>query len=183
MELRKPASLALLAATILVAACGSDRDSPSPMQPQNTAPAMSAIANQAANQDTVVGPIEFGITDAESNVNALTLTASADSANLFPADGIVLAGTGPTRSITLTPFEARTGTATIAVLVTDPDGAATTRTFTVTVNARAASIKSSVLDTFAKAENAAPTTVGGYTFTQDADDPAAFAGLIPAGDE
>lgn len=183
MRPRKPSSLAIAAATVLVAACGSDRDKPMPMQPQNTAPAMSAIASQTANQDTVIGPIDFGITDAESAVGTLKLTVGADSADLFPADGIVLSGTGTTRSITLTPYESRTGTATIAVFVTDPDGASTSRTFTVAVNARNASIKSSVIDTFGKAQNADPTAVTGFTFAQDADDPASFAGLIPAGEE
>jgi hypothetical protein len=51
------------------------------------------------------------------------------------------------------------------------------------VNARNASIKSGVVDTFGKGEADEPTPVNGFTFQQDADDPATFAALVPAGDE
>ena len=71
----------------------------------------------------------------------------------------------------------------MSVRVTDPQGASATRSFQVTVNLRNASIKSMALDTFAKAEADAPTTINGWTIQQDADDPAVFAALIPAGDE
>ncbi len=67
--------------------------------------------------------------------------------------------------------------------VMDPQGAATTRSFQVTVNLRNASMKAMALETFAKAESDTPTTINGWTIQQDADDPAVFAALIPAGDE
>ena len=53
---------------------------------------------------------------------------------------------------------------------------------TVAVNARNASIKDWTLTTFAKAESDELTTMNGFTFTQDADDPAIFQPLI-GGDE
>jgi hypothetical protein len=99
---------------------------------------------------------------------------------LFPADGVVVAGSGATRSITLTPFEASTGTATIALLVTDSEGASSVRTFKVAVNAKNASMRDVALNTFAKAATDDPTTINGLTFQQDADDPATFEALIPA---
>jgi len=180
----KARSLVLLAATTLVvAACSSsnDRDPPPPAGgPVNQPPTIAAIADRTSDQDTVIGPIEFGIADQESAATALTVTALLpDGVGVFPADGIVLSGTGATRSVTLTPFEAATGTTTIALRVSDVEGATSIRTFKVTVNARNASVRDVTLSTFAKGETDDPTIVNGFTFAQDADDPAAFQALIP----
>jgi hypothetical protein len=181
MTTRKTTSLALLAAATWVAAgcSSSDRDRQPPTQATNAAPVITAIGNVTVNQDTVVGPIGFGISDNESAAGMLTVTATASDATIFPVDGIIVGGSDTNRTITLTPLEARTGTSTIALLVADPQGATTTRMFTVTVNAQAASFRDTTLSTFAKADTEAPATLNGFTFTQDADDPATFAGLIP----
>jgi hypothetical protein len=172
------------AATMLVAGCGgSDKPGMAPAPTGNTMPVISGITDKISDQDMTLGPIEFGIADAESDVSTLKVAAAADGSALFPADGVVVSGSGATRSLTLTPFEATTGTATIAVLVSDPDGASTTRTFNVTVRARSASMRDVALDTFAKAEADPQTAVNGLTFDQDADDPALFAPLLPEGEE
>jgi hypothetical protein len=68
------------------------------------------------------------------------------------------------------------------VLVNDGQGGTATQIFTVTVNARNASFRDSTISTLAKAETADPTAVSGFTFAQDADDPATFAGMVPPGD-
>jgi hypothetical protein len=181
---RNPLSNALLAVTTLVvAACSGGYDAPKPTTPQNTAPTLAAIANQSVDQDTVIGPINLAINDAETAAGTLRVVVGSDNAAVIPTDGIVVDGTGATRTLTLTPFEASTGTTTLAVIVTDEQGASATRTFTVAVNARNASIKSTVLDTFAKAEDADATTLNGFTFQQDAEDSTTFAALIPEGEE
>jgi hypothetical protein len=184
MNLRRTNSIgsALLAATTLVvAACGGGGKGTVIQPPAgNTVPVMSAVGDRDATQDSVVGPIEFGIADRESDVGALKLTAVTDSGAVFPADGIVLAGSGTTRTLTLTPLESATGATAITLTVTDPDGASTTRTFRVTVNPRNASMRDVALSTFAKAEADAPTAVNGFTFDQDADDPQLFQPLIGA---
>jgi hypothetical protein len=174
-------SAVLAATTLVVAACSSgsggyDVDPPPPAA--NTAPVVSAIADQSGNQDTVLGPIEFGISDRESDIAMLTITAAADGTNVFPADGIVLAGSGTTRTLTLTPLEAATGAANVTVTLTDPQGLSASRTFRVNVNARVASFRDTSLATFAKAETDEPTPISGFTFTQDADDPAIYEPLI-----
>jgi type IV pilus biogenesis protein CpaD/CtpE len=181
MTLRRLKIPALLAAATCVAAgCSSRDDSPSETPPVNTAPTISAITDQTVNQDTVVGPLTFSVSDAETDAAALTVVASTDAATLVPADGLVLGGSGGSRTITLTPFEAQTGMVTVALAARDAAGLITIRTFRVTVAARAASIREATVSTFAKGEADAPTEVNGFTFTQDADDPATFAGLIPA---
>ena len=173
--------LSLLSAALLAAGCSSngyDGDSPPP-PPANQAPVVSAIADVTVAQDTVIGPLTFSVMD-ESDVANLNVSASASTNTLFPADGIAVGGAGGARTLTLTPFEAVSGTAVITVTVRDPTGMTTLRTFNVAVTARAASVRDTTLTTFAKVDGADPTPVNGFTFTQDADDPAAFAALIPA---
>jgi hypothetical protein len=178
-------SLALLVATTLVvAACssgGSDDVYRPPPPPANTAPGIAAITDKMADQDTVV-TFDFGIEDRETAAGSLIVSAAADSTALFPADGVVLSGSGATRTLTLTPLEAKTGTATIAVRVEDAQGAFATRSFQVAVNAKNASIRALTFDTFAKADADVPTTLNGLTIQQDADNPDVFAALIPAGE-
>jgi hypothetical protein len=173
----------LTVTTLVVAACGGGKSGG--MQPQpmaNTAPAISAISDRSVDQDTVVGPIEFSVSDSETPASQLTVIAGVGGTSVFPADGLTLAGNGAVRSITLTPFEATTGIANITLTVIDGEGVRTARSFQVTVNARNASIRDWTLTTFAKAESDEVTAMNGYTFTQDADDPAIFQPLI-GGDE
>jgi hypothetical protein len=176
-----PRIMLLAAATVVVAACGSGGGTP-PSPLANTAPAISAISDRNVDQDTVVGPIEFNVTDAETPASQLTVMAAASGGSVFPADGLTLTGSGATRSITLTPFEATTGAAEVTLTVIDGEGVRATRSFKVTVNARNASIRDWVLTTLAKTETDEGTPMNGFTFSQDADDPAIFQPLI-GGDE
>jgi hypothetical protein len=178
-------SLALLVATTLVVAACSNNDNydpdPTPTPPMaNQAPTISAIGNKTESQDITIGPFDFGIEDLETPEAQLTVTAIADSNTLFPPDRVVLGGSGALRTLTLTPLEDRTGTATITVTVADAAGLSATRAFNVTVAARNASVREAVVATFAKGNTAEPTPLNGFTFTQDADDPAVFEALVNA---
>jgi hypothetical protein len=180
------ARLAVLAATTLVAAAcsrNSDDDVTPPPTPANFAPTVATIPDRMSDQDTVVGPIEFSVGDRESAATALTVTAATDGTAVVPADGVTLGGTGVARTITLAPLEAATGAVNVMLTVRDPDGAVATTGFRVTVNARPASLRDTALTTFAKGDADDATPVNGFTFSQDADDPAVFAPLIPAGEE
>jgi hypothetical protein len=182
------ARLALLAAaTLVVAACSSNDydmpDPPPPPAPVNTAPTVADIADRVSDQDTTVGPLEFAIGDRETAAADLMVAAVADGTSVVPADGITLGGNGAVRTITLTPLEAATGTVNVTLTVTDAAGTFTRSVFQVTVNARPASVRDTVLTTFAKEGSGDVTPVNGFTFAQDADDEGTFAPLIPAGDE
>jgi len=173
----------LVAATLVVAACGGGSGSMTPPPPPaNVAPTVSMIANQAADQDTAV-TIDFTVDDRESGAGAVTVSVTADGTALFPADGVVLSGSGAMRRLTLTPLEATTGNANIAVRAVDPEGLATTRSFAVAVNAKNASIRDKVYETFARGESEAAVAMNGWTPDQDANDVMTFAPLIPAGEE
>ena len=179
MNTRKTQFALLTATALAVAGCSSSYSPPDPPpQPDNQAPLVSAIANVSSAQDTVVGPVEFAINDDSTPANMLVVTAALDGAMPFPADAVVLGGSGATRSVTLTPLEASTGAANVTVTVKDAQGLVTSRAFRVTVNARDASVRDAVMSTFAKQEADAATTLNGFTFTQDADDPATFATLV-----
>ena len=181
-------NLALIAAiTVGVAACGGGSGggytAPAPTPaPVNTAPTISAVTNKVSDQDTVVA-VDFNVEDRESAAASLTVTATADGTSVFPADGVVLSGSGATRTLTLTPLESATGTATISLNVADPAGATTSRSFTVAINVKNQSMRAAVFDTFAKAETDPFTEINGWTALPDTDDPEVFAALIPAGEE
>jgi hypothetical protein len=176
----KLASAAVLAATtLIVAACGGgSRDVKPPPSPANYPPTLTAIADRASDQDTVVGPIAFDVADTESDPARLTVTALTDGNTVVPADGVTLGGTGGARTITLIPLESATGTVNVTLTVTDPDGAVAKRGFAVAVNARPASVRDVTLATFAKAESDDVTPVNGFTFTQDADDSSSFEAQV-----
>ena len=176
--------LVLLAATTLVGtACGGKDGNMAPTPPAaNSAPSVSGISDLTSNQDTVVGPIEFSIGDRETDASMLTVSAAADGSGVVPADGITLGGSGAVRSITLTPLEAAIGAVNVTLTVIDAQGAASARSFRVTVNARNASIRETALATFATGGSDDPTVVNGITFIQDADDPAIFEPLMGSGE-
>jgi len=185
MNLHKHSLILLAVTTMGLAACGGGGDGykEPPPPPVNTAPTISAVTDKVSDQDVVVGPIEFSISDRESDASRLTVSASADGTSVVPADGVTLGGAGVIRTLTLTPLEAASGAVNVMITVTDPQGAVSTRSFGVTVNARSASIREWSLTTFAKAETDEVTAMNGFTFTQDADDPAIFEPLIGVGEE
>ncbi len=172
----------LAATTLVVAACGSGGDDyarrrrrrlPTPR------PSISAIADRSVDQDTVLGPIEFGIADQRIRGRLADADRGRlDGGGVFPADGVVLGGRGASRTLTLTPLEAGDGHG-------ERDGDAQRirkdwrplAPFRVDVNARSASMRDVALTTFAKVETDEATPVNGFTFQQDADDPAIFEPL------
>lgn len=84
----------------------------------NTAPLISAIAdaNMPANTSLT---ISFTVDDAETSADSLILTATSSNPALMPESNIVLEGNGATRTVTLTPEEDQSGTATITIIVSD----------------------------------------------------------------
>jgi hypothetical protein len=171
--------VALLAVIALVVAGCGGRSSHTPPPPMNSAPAVSQITDKAVDQDTSI-EVEFGVDDRESGAAALAISAGAEGSSLFPEDGVVLSGSGTARKLVLTPFEAATGVATVAIRVVDPQGMATTRSFRATVNEKPNSIRAMALETFSKSETDMATVLNGWTIRQDADDATTFAALIPA---
>ena len=102
--------------------------------PNNTPPTISTIANQTVNEDTSTAALNFTVGDSESGAAGLTVARGSSNPGLIPTNNIVLGGAGANRTVTLTPATNQSGTATIALTVSD--GQATTSTsFAVTVTA------------------------------------------------
>ncbi len=104
------------------------------LDPVNTPPTISAIANQTLKESTVSQPLALTISDAETAATSLQLSATSTNQTLFPAGSVVLGGTGSNRTVTLTPVAGDFGDAIITLNVFD--GTNTTSTsFTVQVDA------------------------------------------------
>ena len=83
-------------------------------------PQMSAIAtNLTIATNTSVGPIAFTISDPDTTLGSLTLRATSSSSALIPTNNIVFGGSGSNRTVTLTPLANQSGTATIAIVLSD----------------------------------------------------------------
>jgi hypothetical protein len=100
----------------------------------NALPTISAIPDQAINEDTTVGPVSFTVGDAETPAANLTVTALSTNQSLLPDASIVLGGSGANRTITLFPVAERSGTSAITVSARDASFRQSTRTFLLTVN-------------------------------------------------
>ncbi len=106
----------------------------------NDAPELSDITDRTVDEDTSTGAIGYTISDVDSDVGVCTVTVTSDNETLVPNDsmGIVLGGSGASRTITISPAGNQSGTANITVTADDNSGSATatdTIVFTVTVTA------------------------------------------------
>ncbi len=101
----------------------------------NVPPTISTIAAQTIAEDTVLGPLNFTVRDAETFASNLVVTASSTNEALLPNANIVLAGNGTNRTITLTPAPNRSGVTLVRLTVRDISSGASNMNFVVTVNA------------------------------------------------
>ncbi len=87
----------------------------------SAAPTMSTIAAQSSLEDVSVGPINFTVSDSDTPLASLVLTSSSSNTALIDGAGIVFAGSGSARTVTLTPKLDQFGTAFITINLTDGD--------------------------------------------------------------
>jgi hypothetical protein len=174
---RLPALTLLAIGTVLAGCGGGGGGAGSGMAPQGTAPQLSPIASLTINQDTPTSPLAFTVND-DGGAGAVTVAAASSNADLLPLAGLAFGGSGGARTITVTPAEDATGTATVTIVATDAQGMNSSVTFTVSVAAVSKSISSYTNASFAQMENDTPAQVSGITFLQDADDEATFAPLL-----
>ncbi len=103
------------------------------VKPVNDPPTITAIAMQTVNTDLATSALPFTIGDLETPASNLAVSASSSDQAVVPNAGIVLGGSGASRTVTVTPALGATGTATITLSVSD--GALSTPTsFTLTVS-------------------------------------------------
>lgn len=83
----------------------------------NTPPTISSITDLTINQNGTLN-VEFSIDDVETP-NSLTVSSSSSNPVLVPNANITFGGSGPFRTVIITPAINQTGTATITVTVSD----------------------------------------------------------------
>lgn len=96
-------------------------------------PTITALAAMTINEDTSTGARAFAVGDAESPAANLVVTASSSNPAIVPASGLILGGTGASRTLNVIPAANKNGSVTITVTVTDADGVATSSAFTLTI--------------------------------------------------
>ena len=98
-------------------------------------PTISAVGDVTINEDTSTGPLAFTLTDPDTSLASLTVTATSSNQTLIPNENVVFGGTGANRTVNVTPIaNANGGPATITLTVSDGTSSAT-ETFQVTVTA------------------------------------------------
>jgi hypothetical protein len=96
------------------------------------APSISDIPSQRTPTNTSLGGIAFTVSDAETPSSLVVTVASTNTA-LIPEANIVVEGTGPQRTLSITPAANQAGVTLITLTVTDGSQTASD-TFTVTVH-------------------------------------------------
>ena len=114
----------------------------------NDLPTISDIGNQTTPAGTSVGPINFTIGDVETAAGSLAVSAASSNTTLLPLAGIVIAGSGANRTVTLSPAVGLTGTATVTLTVTDADGASSSDTFDLVVTSNSLPTISDIANRF-----------------------------------
>lgn len=88
----------------------------------NTAPAFTSVPRLVTmNLGDTTQPIAFTISDAETSLSDLRVTATSSNTSLLPNANLALSGSGANRTLTATPASGQTGAATITLAVNDGD--------------------------------------------------------------
>lgn len=98
-----------------------------------TKPTIVLSATTLTIEEGKSGSINVTVADSGSDLSRLTVTATAANKGLIPNSGLVVTGTGGTRTLNVTPGPLQFGSTVVTVTVTDEDGLSTTATFDVNV--------------------------------------------------
>jgi hypothetical protein len=184
----KSSSLVLMATMgLTLAACGGGgggsepQGSAPPPSPAaaNTAPTISAVANQALKQDATSEVITFEIADAQTDPSGLTLAVESSNPELISVESVRVAGEAGTKSVLLIPTAGIAGTATVTLVATDPQGLSKRQAFEVSVTSEQRSFREMVGTAYAQDTDTEGESIVGYTWVDTAeDDEAAFDTLF-----
>ena len=94
----------------------------------------------------------------------------SDRQQVVPDDGLVLAGSGADRTITVTPVDDVTGDAFITIVVTDPTGLSASASFLLVVDPEQRSMNQFARDTFATEADDEPVLINAVEFVMDAEE-------------
>ena len=112
----------------------------------NDAPTIGAISNQSTVEGVAVGPIAFTVSDVDNAPETLSVTGVSSNTALIAGDGIVLAGTGVNRTVSLQPTPGQIGTAVITLEVSDSAGATASVRFDVVADVLAPAVTNEMIN-------------------------------------
>lgn len=94
------------------------------IHPVNDAPAIEDVPDQTIDEDSSTGTISFAVSDIDTDVDDLVVSAATANGTIVPLDNIVVAGSGDTRTVTVTPtVDYNTfGILPVAITLTVSDG-------------------------------------------------------------
>jgi len=88
--------------------------------PDNTAPTLTAtFTNYHTLAGTTLPAIPFTVGDLESGPEGVEVTVSSSNPALFPEAGLVLGGSGASRTLTITPAAGQSGSSAITITASD----------------------------------------------------------------
>lgn len=105
----------------------------SPGLPSNSPPSLTVPSDFTVDEDTPTTPLPIEIGDLETAISDLVLSVFSSDLALVPLEGLVLSGTGASRTLVITPAHDRDGTVTIHTKVRDTAGGETVRSFVLTI--------------------------------------------------
>jgi hypothetical protein len=146
----------------------------------NTAPFISAIANQSVSLDTPTPALSFTVGDAETPASSLTVTGGSDNTGLVDQTGIVFGGSAGSRTVTVTPLLGASGSATITLTVSDGTNTANT-SFLLSVNNSRPVNTPPTITSIAGQFIAQDTVAGPIAFTVSDTETAATSLIVTAG--
>jgi VCBS repeat-containing protein len=85
----------------------------------NDAPTVTVAAGGTCGRDDHSGTINLTLGDLESAATAITLSAASSNPTLVPTGNVAFAGSGGTRTMTVSAVDGRSGTANLTVTVSD----------------------------------------------------------------
>ena len=101
--------------------------------PVNDPPTLGVLSNVTVDQNSVIGPVAFVVSDLETPPDALTLSVTSSNTTLVPTNAILFGGSGRNRTVTVRPALNQIGRTLITVTVRDSDEGTASSAFLVTV--------------------------------------------------
>lgn len=102
----------------------------------NDVPSLTAITNQTIDENSVLFPVGFVLSDADTPPSAITITPNSSNPSLIALSNITIHGLGTNRYVSARPTRSQSGASTITLTANDGAGGIASRSFTLTVTDR-----------------------------------------------
>lgn len=87
--------------------------------PVNDAPSISTLENQETGEGESIGPLAFQVDDIDNNIDDLKITVGSSDESIVKSTGISVAGSGKSRTLSISPLPLQKGIVMITIKVSD----------------------------------------------------------------